>query len=92
MPLEMARQNASQHAEHETYDFALGQFHFRGLEQHFWQPFEVRYRFERAGLALKRLKKVFLAWKQFEGCGELQQYAPPWDWFFLAKPRPPLAA
>ncbi len=85
-PIDAARKNAAHHCEHEYYDFAFGQFRFRGLEQHFWQPFEVAYRFERAGFALKRLKKISLSWKQFAGGKELQEYAPPWDWFFLARP------
>jgi SAM-dependent methyltransferase len=85
MPLDMARVNAARHCEHEAYDFAFGQYRFRGLEQHFWQPFEARYRFARAGFALKRLKKMFLSWKEFAGWKELQNHAPPWDWFFLAK-------
>lgn len=86
MPIEIARKNAAQHSEHARYDFAFGQFRFRGLEQHFWQPFEVAYRFARAGLQLKRLRKVHLAWKQFAGWQELQNHPPPWDWFFLARP------
>ena len=85
-PIDAACKNAAHHCEHEYYDFAFGQFRYRGLEQHFWQPFEVRYRFRRAGFTLKRLKKIHLSWKQFAGGKELQEYAPPWDWFFLAKP------
>jgi SAM-dependent methyltransferase len=85
LPTAMARKNAARHCEHEYYDFAFGQFRFRGLEQHFWQPFEINYRFRRAGFTLKRLKKVYLSWKQFAGGKELQDQAPPWDWFFLAK-------
>ena len=84
-PIATARKNAALHCEHETYDFAFGQFRFRGLEQHFWQPFEVAYRFQRTGFTLKRLKKVYLSWKQFAGGKDLQDHAPPWDWFFLAK-------
>ena len=84
-PIAMARKNAAEHCEHECYDFAFGQFRFRGLEQHFWQPFEIAYRFRRAGFTLKRLKKIHLSWKQFAGGKELQEYPPPWDWFFLAK-------
>jgi SAM-dependent methyltransferase len=84
-PIDAARKNAAHHCEHETYDFAFGQFHFRGLDQHFWQPFEIAYRFRRTGFALKRLKKIHLSWKQFAGGKELQEYPPPWDWFFLAK-------
>jgi ubiquinone/menaquinone biosynthesis C-methylase UbiE len=85
LPLTAARLNAAKHCEHEAYDFAFGQFRFRGLEQHFWQPFEVHYRFARAGLKLKQLKKVFLSWKQFASWKELQDQPPPWDWFFLAR-------
>lgn len=85
MPIESARKNAAKHCEHADYDFAFGQFRFRGLEQHFWQPFEIDYRFSQAGFTLKRLKKVHLAWKQFAGWQELQTYPPPWDWFFLAE-------
>ena len=42
MPADKARQNAAHHAEHRLYDFAFGGFRYQGLEQHFWQPFEVR--------------------------------------------------
>lgn len=87
MPIAAARKNAAEHAEHEYYDFAFGQFRYRGLEQHFWQPFEVRYRFERCGFALAKLKKVGLSWKQFAGAKDLKDRPPPWDWFFLARPR-----
>ncbi len=82
-----ARQNAARHAEHELYDFAFGDFHYQGLRQHFWQPFEVRYRLHRAGFRCLRLARVSLSWVQF-GCGrELDRYPPPWDWFFEATPR-----
>ena len=87
-PIDVARKNAAHHSEHELYDFAFGQFRFRGLEQHFWQPFEIPYRFQRTGFQLKRLKKVHLSWKEFAGSKELHEYAPPWDWFFLAKHLP----
>jgi SAM-dependent methyltransferase len=85
-PIDVARKNAAHHGEHECYDFAFGQFRFHGLDQHFWQPFEVAYRFGRAGFQLKRLKKIHLSWKEFAGAKELREHAPPWDWFFLAKP------
>ena len=84
-PIDIARKNAAHHCEHEYYDFAMGQFRFRGLQQHFWQPFEIAYRFRRTGFTLKRLKKIHLSWKQFAGGKELKEYPPPWDWFFLAK-------
>jgi SAM-dependent methyltransferase len=44
MGLKQARKNAAANADHEMYDFAFGQFRYRGLEQHFWQPFEIPYR------------------------------------------------
>jgi SAM-dependent methyltransferase len=85
MPLDKARQNAAHHAEHEFYDFAFGQFRYRGLEQHFWQPFEVRYRLRRAGFRRVRLARVVLTWEQF-GCKEAPLgQPPPWDWFFQAE-------
>jgi SAM-dependent methyltransferase len=86
-PIEAARKNAAHHCEHEYYDFAFGQFRFQGLDQHFWQPWEVAYRFGRTGFTLKRLKKVYLSWKEFAGGKDLKDYSPPWDWFFLAKAR-----
>jgi ubiquinone/menaquinone biosynthesis C-methylase UbiE len=85
-PIDAARKNAAHHCEHEYYDFAFGQFRFKGLQQHFWQPFEIRYRFERTGFTLKRLKKVHLSWTQFAGGKDLQSEPAPWDWFFLATP------
>jgi SAM-dependent methyltransferase len=84
MPPDKARQNAAHHAEHELYDFAFGTFRYKGLEQHFWQPFEVRYRLRRAGFRRVRRAKVHLSWQQF-GCGrDLGDQPPPWDWFFEA--------
>jgi SAM-dependent methyltransferase len=85
MPIEAARKNAAHHADHAEFDFAFGQFCFRGIEQHFWQPFEIAYRFRRAGFTLKRLKKVHLSWQQCPGGKDLKEYPPPWDWFFLAR-------
>jgi SAM-dependent methyltransferase len=85
MPAKAARRNVAEHAEHELYDFAFGEFRYRGLEQHFWQPFEVGYRLRRAGFRRVRLAKVLLAWEQFHGHGDLGDYPPPWDWFFQAE-------
>lgn len=86
-PLEAARKNAAHLNDHALYDFAFGQFRFQGLDQHFWQPFEIGYRFARTGFELVRKKKVHLSWSQFGGQDSLKQYPPPWDWFFLAKPQ-----
>ncbi len=85
LPPEKARQNAAHHADHALYDFAFGDFHFQGLHQHFWQPFEVRYRLRRAGFRRVRLAKVHLAWEQFSGDKGLTGQPPPWDWFFHAQ-------
>ena len=85
MPESKARQNAAHHAEHEYYDFAFGTFRFHGLEQHFWQPFEVRHRLRRAGFRRVRKAKVHLAWQQFGCARDLGDEPPPWDWFFHAQ-------
>ena len=86
MPPAAARRNAAEHAEHRLYDFAFGEFRYRGLEQHFWQPFEVGYRLRRAGFRRVRTAKVLLAWDQFRGHEDLSDRPPPWDWFFHAEP------
>jgi SAM-dependent methyltransferase len=85
-PMEVARKNAAHYAEHAAYDFAFGQFRYQGLEQHFWQPFEVRYRLRRAGFRRIYLARVLLTWEQFAYGKELKDHAPPWDWFFEAEP------
>jgi hypothetical protein len=85
MPLAQARQNATTHGELNLYDFAFGQFRYQGLEQHFWQPFEVRYRLRRAGFRKVRLAKVLLSWEQFACARDLARQPPPWDWFFQAE-------
>ncbi len=84
MPEDTAYKNAAHHAEHELYDFAFGHFRYKGLDQHFWQPFEVRYRLRRAGFRRVRLAKVLLAWEQFGCAKDLGDQPPPWDWFFQA--------
>lgn len=84
-PEPAARKNAAALNDHSLYDFAFGLFRFQGLEQHFWQPFEIDYRFERCGLKVLRRKKVHLSWSQFGGSESLSKLPPPWDWFFEAK-------
>jgi SAM-dependent methyltransferase len=84
-PMAVARKNAAHHAEHELYDFAFGQFRYKGLEQHFWQPFEVHYRFPRAGFRHVSMAKVHLAWEQLAGGHDLQDQPAPWDWFVQAR-------
>jgi SAM-dependent methyltransferase len=85
MPLESARRNAAAHGEHKYYDFAFGEFHYQGLHQHFWHPFEVRYRLARTGFRRVRKAKVLLSWEQFPCSKELKIHPAPWDWFFSAE-------
>jgi SAM-dependent methyltransferase len=84
LPLEQAKQNAAHHGEHKLYDFAFGEFYYKGLEQHFWQPFEIPYRLGRAGLRVVRTEMVLLSWQQFACGAELRDHPPPWDWFVEA--------
>ncbi|MGL4553114.1 MAG: class I SAM-dependent methyltransferase, partial [Gemmataceae bacterium] len=85
MPYDAARANAAATAEHPLYDFAFGRFRYLGLEQHFWQPFEVRYRLRRAGFRRVVRRKQRLAWSQCARGSELKRYPPTWDWFFHAR-------
>jgi SAM-dependent methyltransferase len=87
-PPDAARKNAAYFAEHVYYDFAFGQFRYRGLEQHFWQPFEIRYRLQRAGFTDVRLRMVRLSWDQFAHGDDLRTHPAPWDWFFSATCEP----
>ena len=83
-PMAAARKNAAAHGEHALYDFAFGQFRYKGLEQHFWQPFEIHYRLERAGFRDVRRARVRLSWQQHACGAELKDQPPPWDWFVSA--------
>jgi MFS family permease len=85
LPPEAARRNAAAHAEHGYYDFAFGGFRYKGIEQHFWQPFEIGLRLRKAGFRRVRRAKVRLAWEQFACGAELRHLPPPWDWFFSAR-------
>jgi SAM-dependent methyltransferase len=84
-PLLAARKNAAHFGDFDAFDFGFGLFRFEGLEQHFWQPFEIRHRLSKAGFHLGHLKKVRLSWRQFSCGQELKKYPPPWDWFFQAQ-------
>src|SRR5436309_1887533 len=83
-PPDAAHKNAAILAEHALYDFAFGRFCFEGIEQHFWQPFEIGYRLRRAGFRRVRRARVRLSWEQFHADAELRKLPPPWDWFFEA--------
>lgn len=83
-PPDAARKNAAHFGDHEHFDFAFGQFNYKGLEQHFWQPFEARHRLRRAGFHHVRLRRVWLSWKQFACWKDLKAHRPPWDWLVRA--------
>lgn len=85
MPLDKAQKNAAEHAEHHLFEPAFGEFRYRGLVQHFWQPFEIDYRLTQAGFETPELIKVHLTWDQFAEGKELQEFIPPWDWFFSTR-------
>jgi SAM-dependent methyltransferase len=82
---EEARHDAAMCGEHSLYDFAFGGFHYLGIEQHFWQPFEVTMRLRQAGFRQVRQAKARLSWGQFARGGELRDFPPPWDWFFHSR-------
>jgi SAM-dependent methyltransferase len=85
MPQSAARKNAAQLGEHELFDFTFSEFRYRGLVQHFWQPFEIPYRLRQVGFEKVRVKKLPLTWEQCSCGADLKYYAPPWDWFFQAQ-------
>lgn len=85
MPEDAARKNAAAHGEHHYYNFAFGDFYYRGLEQHFWQPFEIPYRLKRAGFRNLRRRRFRLDPGQFACTRDLRRYPAPWDWFFSAE-------
>jgi hypothetical protein len=62
-----------------------GMFRYAGLEQHFWQPFEIAYRLRRAGFRKVKKGRVRLDWDQFACASDMRQHPPPWDWFFRAE-------
>jgi SAM-dependent methyltransferase len=83
--LKEARRLAAIHTERRYYDFAFGEFHFEGLRQKFWQPFEVEYRLTKAGFASTTLGKVLYPWDEsLDARGDLTGSPRSWDWFFVA--------
>lgn len=84
---EEAARFAALHAEHSQYDFALGRFTYLGLRQKFWHPFEIEWRFARAGFVQVELVKVLYPWDdQFAQAEALQDQPRTWDWGVLARP------
>lgn len=80
-----AERQASAQAERRYYDFVFGRFHYQGLRQKFWQPFEIEHRLTQAGFENIRLAKVLYPWGDVLAEGEdLSAYPRSWDWFFQA--------
>jgi SAM-dependent methyltransferase len=81
-----AKRFAGLHAERKYYDFAFGEFHFEGLRQKFWQPFELEYRLAKAGFTSTTLGKVLYPWEEnLAGSETLVGIPRSWDWFFMAR-------
>jgi SAM-dependent methyltransferase len=86
LSMKEAKRFAALHAERRYYDFAFGEFHFEGLRQKFWQPFEVEYRLNKAGFGSTTLAKVLYPWDEsLAGGADLRRCPRSWDWFFLAR-------
>ena len=80
-----AKRLAALHTERRHYDFAFGEFHFDGLRQKFWQPFEIEYRLKKAGFGSTTLDKVLYPWDEsVAGSDTLAGFPRNWDWFFQA--------
>jgi SAM-dependent methyltransferase len=81
-----ARRVAELQLERRHYDFALGVFHFDGLRQKFWQPFEIEYRLNKAGFTSTNLAKVLYPWDDsVAGSATLGKFPRNWDWFFQSR-------
>jgi SAM-dependent methyltransferase len=82
-----AQRYAAHHAEHSLYDFAFGRFRFQGIEQKFWQPFEVRHRLTKAGFRSVELDQLLYPWDESLARGpDFAEYPKSWDWSFVARP------
>jgi SAM-dependent methyltransferase len=81
-----AERLAALQAERRYYDFVFGRFHFQGLRQKFWQPFEVEHRFTKAGFSAITLSKVLYPWDEsLASGGELDGFPRSWDWYFQVR-------
>ena len=81
-----AERHAVFHAEHHYYDFAFGRFAFLGLRQKFWQPFEARHRFAKAGFRDVELSQVLYPWDEsIAGFEDFTHLPKSWDWFIQAR-------
>ncbi len=79
-----ARSETARVGEHALYDFTWSAFRYRGLDQHFWQPYEIPYRFGRAGFVDVRQRKLRLTWNQLALGARLAHLPAPWDWLVRA--------
>ena len=78
-----AKRFAALHTERRHYDFAFGEFHFDGLRQKFWQPFEIEFRLNKAGFTATTLGKVLYPWDEsVAGSDAFAEFPRAWDWFF----------
>lgn len=81
-----AEKFASLNVERRRYDFAFGRFRFQGIHQKFWQPFELEYRFKKAGYTSLVIQKVLYPWDDnVPGDDDLAEFPRSWDWFFQAR-------
>lgn len=80
-----ARNCTAHHAEHPLYDFTWSGFRYRGLDQHFWQRYEIPYRLERAGFTRVRARKLSLGWNQVALGTKFGHLPAPWDWLVRAR-------
>ena len=84
-----AERQAAFQGEHHLYDFAFGRFHFQGLSQKFWQPFEIRHRMRKAGFTTVDLAEVLYPWDDSQiGYEDFQGMPRSWDWCFRATGSP----
>ncbi len=80
-----AEKFASLNLERRRYDFVFGKFHFQGIHQKFWRPFEIEYRLKKAGFTTVTLQKVLYPWDDNPpGDDDLADFPRSWDWFFQA--------
>ncbi len=77
---------ASLNVERRRYDFVFGRFHFQGIHQKFWQPFELEYRLKKAGFTTVTLQKVLYPWDDdVPDDDDLAGFPRSWDWFFQTR-------
>jgi SAM-dependent methyltransferase len=84
---EEAERLAAFQAEHSLYEFGFGRFRFQGIEQKFWQSFEIEHRLRKAGFSSVALDQVRYPWDDsIPGGAEFADHPRSWDWSFIATP------